>query len=233
MLFKNNNKFNFRRFISQSNLSFRKFVSYVNSLIKKIYNFFSALPRQTKLIVLIIIALTFCLVIGGLIWQLWGRGWSEERVEMKNKADEENLLFKSDIVATAGIGQTAKLGSLEITFYNAKESSYQSLDLDVNHQRITKNYLAAQIKVFNPTNDRTENLLIGLTDERGNNYRLDPSVLSYTSDLKDFGQNMSIYPRIIQEGYVSFSGIDKDAKEMQLIFAGSSAKTRVVFKFER
>jgi len=131
------------------------------------------------------------------------------------------------------VEQTAKLGTLEINVYNVEESSYSALELDENYQRIIKRYLAVQIKVFNPSNDKTENLLIGLMDDRGNKYNLDPAVSSYVPDLKEFGRNMNIYPRIIQEGYIFFSNVDERATEVQLIFAVTSTKEKIAFKINR
>jgi len=176
-----------------------------------------------------ILILILSSVVGGLIWRLT----TGKLAKKETQVTEEDILFKGKPTVVFEMGQIARLGSLEITVYNAKESSYLSLDLDENYQRITKSYLAVQIKVFNPSNDQTENLLIGLIDDRGNKYNLDPGVSSYIPDLREFGRNMNIYPRIIQEGYIFFSNLDEGGKEVQLIFAIASTKEKIAFKVER
>jgi len=111
-----------------------------------------------------------------------------------------------------------------------EESSYSALELDENYQRISRRYLAFQIKVFNPSYDKTENLLIGLSDDHGNRYNPDPAVSLYVPDLKEFGRNMNIYPRIIQEGYVFFTDVDENAEKIQLIFALESTREKIAFE---
>ena len=184
---------------------------------------------KTRIIVLMILILILSSVVGGLIWRIT----TGKLAKKETQVTEEDILFKGKPTVVFEMGQIARLGSLEITVYNAKESSYLSLDLDENYQRITKSYLAVQIKVFNPSNDQTENLLIGLIDDRGNKYNLDPGVSSYIPDLREFGRNMNIYPRIIQEGYIFFSNLDEGGKEVQLIFAIASTKEKIAFKVER
>ena len=53
-----------------------------------------------------------------------------------------------------------------------------------------------------------------------------------SSDSKEFGRNMTIYPRVIREGYLVFPEIDSDAKELKLIFETEKGG-RAVFEFEK
>jgi len=192
----------------------------------------TTLLRKRKTIVLVILVLG--IVIIGLIWQFGQLGIKEKEGEPSaGLSNKDVILFEGEPSALFSVEQTAKLGTLEINVYNVEESSYSALELDENYQRIIKRYLAVQIKVFNPSNDKTENLLIGLMDDRGNKYNLDPAVSSYVPDLKEFGRNMNIYPRIIQEGYIFFSNVDERATEVQLIFAVTSTKEKIAFKINR
>ena len=192
----------------------------------------TTLLRKRKTIVLVILVLG--IVIIGLIWQFGQLGIKEKEGEPSaGLSNKDVILFEGEPSALFSMEQTAKLGTLEINVYNVEESSYSALELDENYQRIIKRYLAVQIKVFNPSNDKTENLLIGLMDDRGNKYNLDPAVSSYVPDLKEFGRNMNIYPRIIQEGYIFFSNVDERATEVQLIFAVTSTKEKIAFKINR
>ena len=192
----------------------------------------TTLLRKRKTIILVILVLG--IVIIGLIWQFGQLGMKEkEGKPSAGLSDKDVILFEGEPSALFSMEQTAKLGTLEINVYNVEESSYSALELDENYQRIIKSYLAVQIKVFNPSNDQTENLLIGLIDDRGNKYNLDPGVSSYIPDLREFGRNMNIYPRIIQEGYIFFSNLDEGGKEVQLIFAIASTKEKIAFKVER
>ncbi len=192
----------------------------------------TTLLRKRKTIILVILVLG--IVIIGLIWQFGQLGMKEkEGKPSAGLSDKDVILFEGEPSALFSMEQTAKLGTLEINVYNVEESSYSALELDENYQRIIKRYLAVQIKVFNPSNDKTENLLIGLMDDRGNKYNLDPAVSSYVPDLKEFGRNMNIYPRIIQEGYIFFSNVDERATEVQLIFAVTSTKEKIAFKINR
>jgi len=50
------------------------------------------------------------------------------------------------------------------------------------------------------------------------------------SDFKEFGRNMTIYPRVIREGYLVFPEIDSDAKELKLIFETEKGG-KAVFEF--
>jgi len=189
----------------------------------------TTLLRKRKTIVLVILVLG--IVIIGLIWQFGQLGMKEKEGEPSaGLSNKDVILFEGEPSALFSVEQTAKLGTLEINVYNVEESSYSALELDENYQRIIKRYLAVQIKVFNPSNDKTENLLIGLMDDRGNKYNLDPAVSSYVPDLKEFGRNMNIYPRIIQEGYIFFSNVDERATEVQLIFAVTSTKEKITAK---
>ena len=170
-----------------------------------------------------------------LVYQKGGIIKAPSKIDEKNKIiEEENkLLFKGTPSQIGKAGETLSLGQLQFDFYNTKESSYLSSEIDAQQQKITKNYLAAQIQVFNSGSEKTEQLLIGLEDDKGNRYRPDFSAPYYIPDIRGFGQNMMIFPRIIQDGYIFFTGIDKDAKEFQLIFTTMTSGEKVAFKFER
>ena len=174
------------------------------------------------------------LVIGGVVF-LTVKPFSKAGMSVadKIKIQEDNILFKGKSAVTAKMGETANLGSLKIDFYNVKEADYTTFELDKDQKRIIKKYFAAQINVFNTGSEKTENILIGLKDDRGNTYRLDYSVPFYIADTRDFGRNMMIFPRIMQDGYIFFSNVDEKAKDMELIFALTATKEKAVFKFEK
>ena len=187
---------------------------------------FAILLKERKTIVLVILVLSIAII--GLIWQ---SGVKEKEGEPSaGLSDKDAILFEGEPSAVFGAEQTAKLGALEINVYDVEESSYSALELDENYQRISRRYLAVQIKVFNPSYDKTENLLIGLSDDHGNRYNSDPAVSLYVPDLKEFGRNMNIYPRIIQEGYVFFTDVDENAEKIQLIFALESTREKIAFE---
>lgn len=174
---------------------------------------FKILFKEKRSPTLVVLSLVFSIAIIGLAWQFG------------TKKGEPSDMFQ--------LGETAQLGSLQITTYDKKESFYSSLELDENYQRIRKKYLAINIKVFNPSMSETEQLIIRLKDARGQEYKVDHSVARYVPELKEFGRNMTIYPRIMQEGYVFFSGIDERAKKMQLIFTLEGKNEKVAFEVER
>lgn len=182
-------------------------------------------------IIIITLALLILALAGGviIIWQM-----TESEKELIGELTEEELvLYQGKPSAIFELGQTARLGLLEITAYDFKEGSYQTGEIDENYRRITKKYFAVQIKVFNPSFDKTEELLIGLRDDKGKHYKLSPMIGSHISELKDYGRNPNIYPRIIQEGYIYFLDVEEKAKELQLIFAITSTKEKVAFKIQR
>ncbi len=187
---------------------------------------FTTMLQKRKIIILGILVLGIFII--GLVWQF---GIKEKEGEfISGPSDKDAVLFEGKPSAVFEIGQTGRLGFLEITLFDFKESSYASSELDENYRRITKNYIAAQIKVFNSSQNQTENILIGLMDDRGNKYKPNYSVARNVPELKDFGRNMSIFSRIIQEGYIFFTDIDESAKTLQLIFALESTGEKIVFK---
>ncbi len=153
--------------------------------------------------------------------------------EVVNKQTDDDILFGGKPTAIFNLGQTAKLGSLEITIDDKKESSYTSLELDENYQRTKIDYLAIRVKVFNPSPTQTENLLIGLIDNQKSKYKPSFSIAHDIAELKDFSRNTSIFPRIIQEGYLFFTNINKESGKMQLIFVIRSTQEKIAFEFER
>ncbi len=193
---------------------------------------FFPIIKKTKFSVLISSILILVIIISGIIWWLY---FKEKKSEQENKPiiTEESILFKGSPSAIFQLGETATLASLQITASDKKESSYLSSELDQNNRRIIKRYFAIKIKVFNPSQIQTEDLLIGLKDDQGNTYRPDYGVRFFVRNLKDFGKNMTIYPRIIQEGYIFFTDINENARELHLIFAASSTQEKIAFKVER
>ena len=158
-------------------------------------------------------------------------GEKKEVVNLQGK--EESILFEGKPSAVFKINEDASLSTLQINVFDIREASYLSLELDENSQRINKKYLAVPTKVFNSSMNTTEVLLIGLIDNHGNTYKVDQTASAYISDMKGFGRNMNIFPRIIQEGYLFFTDIDENAKKMQLIFAIESTKEKIAFEFNR
>ena len=192
----------------------------------------TTLLRKRKTIVLVILVLG--IVIIGLIWQFGQLGIKEKEGEPSaGLSNKDVILFEGEPSALFSVEQTAKLGTLEINVYNVEESSYSALELDENYQRIIKRYLALQIRVFNSSPGKTENILIGLMDDRGNKYKPNYSVakdIFKDIKVKEFGRNMNIYPRIIQEGYIFFTDVDENAEKIQLIFALESTGEKIVFE---
>jgi len=195
----------------------------------------TTLLRKRKTIILVILVLG--IVIIGLIWQFGQLGMKEkEGKPSAGLSDKDVILFEGEPSALFSMEQTAKLGTLEINVYNVEESSYSALELDENYQRIIKRYLALQIRVFNSSPGKTENILIGLMDDKGNRYKPNYSVakdIFKDIKVKEFGRNMNIYARIIQEGYIFFIDVDEDAEKIQLIFALESTGEKIVFKIKR
>ncbi len=188
-------------------------------------------PRKKKIIILAVLVLAV-----GAVVLLTAKPFSKSNPKTaadRIKAEESNILFKGKTNVTAKMGDSVNLGNLKVDFYNIKESSYLSFDKDSNQNRITVRYLAAQISVQNISGDKTENILIGLKDDKGNNYRLDFAVPFYVDDTRDFGRNMMMFPRTITDGYVFFSNVAEDAKNLELIVALSPSKEKAAFKFER
>jgi hypothetical protein len=188
--------------------------------------------KKTKPFILITSILILTTIVSGAIWWFNSKEKKSES-HIKTEITEDTILFEGQPSAVFQLGETGKLGLLEINATDKKESSYLSFELDQNNQRIIKKYLAIQIKVFNPSNTQVEYLLIGLMDDQGNTYKPDYNVRFFVRGLKDFGKNMTIYPRIIQEGYIFFTNINENARELQLIFAASSTQEKIAFKVER
>ncbi len=187
-------------------------------------------PILKKKKIVVFIASIFILLVGVLVWQFIIKDKGSDELELTG---DDAILFGSEPSAFYGLGETANLGVLEINADDAREEFYSPLELDENYKRIVKNYFAVQVKVFNPAQQGTENILVGLVDEYGNIYKPDHSVSMYVPDLKDFGKNRSIFPRIIQEGYLFFTGVDENAKEVQLVFALESTGEKIAFKINK
>lgn len=191
-----------------------------------------ALIKNRKFLISIVLFVIISAIIIGLFWNL-KIGQKGINSNWSNQDATGNLLFKEQPIYVHQIGETAKIGSLEINLYNYKESSFQTLEVNKEYQRIEKKYIALQIRVFNISSDETENLSFGLLDDLGNQYLPDYSISSYVPDLKEFGRNMNIYPRIIQEGYIFFSDINEAANEIRLVFGIESPNERIDFSFKR
>lgn len=187
----------------------------------------SVWSKKIKIILAIILIIIVAAAVILLIINPFKKG------KLSPKDLDVQMFLKGKPTATAKLGQKLNLGVLEITTFNKKEGSYQSLELDENYKRITKTYLQIEAKVFNPSQDRTVILSIGLTDNLGNYYSLDHSVPFYVSGLKDFGKNMTIWPRVMQEGNLFFLNVSEKAKEFKLIFADTETKEKVAFKFNK
>lgn len=191
-----------------------------------------AWPRKKQLIVLSVAAI---LVVGAVVLAVvrpFSKGGELSPKDAKTQ-EEYNILFKGKPNLTVKMGETVNLGNLKIDFYNIKESSYLSFDKDQYQNRITVRYLAAQVSVQNLSGEKTENILIGLSDDQGKKYRLDYSVPFYVADTRDFGRNMFMYPRTITDGYIFFSNVDENAKNLELVVALTPSKEKAAFKFER
>ncbi|MBI4837285.1 MAG: hypothetical protein HY813_02695 [Candidatus Portnoybacteria bacterium] len=140
---------------------------------------------------------------------------------------------KGELVGTFAVGGVAQMGDLEVTLYNIRKGAFQTLELDQNNNRISKNYVATNLKVFNTSSVTTEILFIGLEDDKGNQYEMDKGASFYLGDIKDFLWGKESFPRTIREGYITFTGVDEKAEKLKLIIFGNVSKKKIIFEFER
>ena len=103
----------------------------------------------------------------------------------RNESPTFSSIRKSDLAGTSEVGSKFIMGDLEITLQNVVEGSYRPLELDQNGVRITKNYLSAQIMIFNIGYTEKDFLVFGLEDENGGQYERDTEVEFYVKELKD------------------------------------------------
>jgi len=111
------------------------------------------------------------------------RGVLEPNIYSKEKIF--SLIEKAKLVGTFNVGRTARLGSLSVTLYETKEGTYRSLTLDKDNQRINEGYFSAHIKVYNRSYSTTEEIVIGLEDDLGNQYVTDDLIATYIDGVED------------------------------------------------
>jgi len=144
-----------------------------------------------------------------------------------------SAIRKGELVGTGVVGSKVMVGSLEVTLQEVIEGSYRPLELDAQGNRVTKNYFAAKIMIFNTDPSGKEFLLFGLTDELGGQYERDTDVEFYVDTIKDFGPAKEIYSRTIREGYLVFEDPGVDAKNLQLTILSETTNKKVVFDIAR
>lgn len=203
-------------------------------MIKELKNFFQKLIKEPKanfwfwiLVTLILVGLIF----GG--WLIFFKSPSQPTQPSQPKQPTlDQLLFEAPIKQTLTPGTKAFLGEVQIEVFDKKEGEFK----EPGAGQPIKKFLAIKIKVFNPSSQKTEEILIGLEDEFHNRYRLDNSLaLEYfqNPDLKSFGTNMKIFPRTIQEGYVFFKNINESSQNYNLIFVSRSEPKRIIYKIQK
>ena len=137
---------------------------------------------------------------------------------------------------TGKLNEKQTLGNLEITLISATEDSYESFELvNETYEIVQTNYYKVYINVFNPSSDEKETFSsIRIEDNLGNKYETNTEILFdlRSSDFKEFGRDMVIYPRVIREGYIVFPEIDEKAKKLKLIFETEKGG-KAVFEFEK
>lgn len=192
------------------------------------------LHNKNKFIVPAVAFVLFITIAGGISYFSFFRGDSQKLAGTKKeqKADVFTEATKGELVGTFIVNpnEKARLGELEIILYNIRKGSFRTLELDQNNNRINKNYVGANLKVFNTSSITTENLFIGLEDSKSNQYEMDKSASSYIGDIKDFGWAKESYPRTIREGYVVFTGVDEAAGKLNLIIFSNVSKKKILFE---
>ncbi len=194
------------------------------------------LHSKNKFIVPAAALILFIIIAGGLSYFSFFRGDNQKLTGTKGqKIDIFAEADKGELAGTFSVNpnEIARLGDLEITLYNIQKGSFRTLELDQNNNRISKNYVAANLKVFNTSNVTAENLFIGLEDSKGNQYEMDKGASSYLNDIKDFGWAKESYPRTIREGYVIFTGLNETAEKFNLIIFSNVSKKKIIFEIPR
>ena len=154
--------------------------------------------------------------------------------ETEKQTSPKISITSGTIKETEKLEEKQILGNLEITLISALEDTYGTFELiNKTYEKVWKKYYKVYIKVFNPSSNEKESFsIIELEDNFGDKYELDNNILLNLggSDFKEFGRNMTIYPRVIREGYLVFPEIDSDAKELKLIFETEKGG-KAVFEF--
>lgn len=140
------------------------------------------------------------------------------------------ILQKGTAVGAFEVGDTARLGGLQITLHEAGLGTYKSLELDANNQRIYKNYFSAGVRVYNTSYSATEEIIVGLEDDFGNQYIMDHSIASYLDGIEDFGWAKNVIPQTIREGHLLFPPIPDKAKKLKLTFMSEVSNEKIIFE---
>jgi len=191
------------------------------------------LVHKKNKFVIPVTALVLVAIIAGIIYF---SGGEDQKVVVDNKNKKIDVfaeIEKGELVGTFAVGETVRLGEMEITLQNVKRDSFRTLELDSDGNRINKNYVGANLKVFNTSNITTEYIFIGLEDDKGNQYEMDKGAGSYIDGIKDFGWATDSYPRTIREGYALFTSVDQIATNLKLIIFSNISKKKIIFEFER
>lgn len=153
--------------------------------------------------------------------------------KFKDESPTFSTIRKSELAGTSEVGSKFVMGDLEITVHEVTEGSYRPLELDAQGNRITRNYLSANVTVFNTGYADKSFLLFGLEDGKGGQYERDVDVEFYMKELKDFGPAKEIYSRTIREGHLNFLAPDAEAKDLQLIILNETANKKVIYNIKR
>jgi len=142
-------------------------------------------------------------------------------------------LDSGDLVGTFTISERGTLGDMLIDVHAIVEGSYKTLQVDSDENRLDKDYLGINIEIFNLSHTERDELFIGLEDDLGNEYNLDPSLAFYLGSVKEFNWDKYVYPRSISEGYLLFPPPHKDAKKVKLTFFSDVRGDKIIFELDR
>lgn len=149
-----------------------------------------------------------------------------------SKEELFTILQKGNQTGTFKVGETAALGDLQITVFEANDGTYKSLDLDADNKRIYKNYFKARVRIFNP-GIRTDEIIVGLEDDLGNQYITDNSITIYLDGVPDFGWAKNVISQTLREGHLLFPPIPAEARKLKLTFMSEVSNEKIIFEIPR
>ena len=114
------------------------------------------------------------------------------------------------------------LEGLKIGLKEYQADSYNTFkQVGETFERADVNYYKVYVKVYNPSGEEKKTFSkIFLKDDLGNEYQPSIEILfgMRRQNIREFGMDMTIYPRTIREGYIFFPEIAKEAKKLNLVF---------------
>ena len=135
------------------------------------------------------------------------------------------------------LSRTLKIEKLTIKIENITKEVHGDWDYDLS-EKVDKTYYIFYMNIFNNFSkesgiysfeDRTV-FTLNLIDNLGNVYEpINAKKSPVEIKGMDFSKDMSIHPQTMKEGYLVFSEIEKEAKELKLIF--NTEEGKAVFEF--